>query len=105
MNYTDPQTIQTLADKRKRIAELESEYVRTQELLKSPEWGAKRDKVLERVAAIAGLYVIKNHKASFAMGQIKEALLAIQEPLDVIVEYEGLKKYFKEIQQMDEELK
>lgn len=93
-----------LDEKRKRIAELEGAYIKTVAYLRSEEWQQKRDKTLERITIIVGVFQARKEKSSFAMGQIKEALLAIQEPLDIVVEYEGLKKYFKEIQQRTEEL-
>ena len=82
-----------LEAKNVRLRQLEAPYLRAQEYLKSLEWQSTRDRVLVKIQRVTAMYQGKDAtEAAFMLGQIKQIMLEVQEPTDVIVEYEGLKK-------------
>lgn len=82
---------QEVARKRHRLKEIEAEYIRIRDYLKSPEWQAERDKKLTQVGQIVGHYLAKGGDAAFAIGRIAQVMIDVQQVSDVIVEFESLK--------------
>jgi hypothetical protein len=92
----DVQTVIQELQLRKR--QIEAQYLRTKEFLKSSEWHVKRDEVLMRLAKTLASYdpTLRQGQdpttAVFVLGQAKQIMLEIQEISDVIVEYESIEQ-------------
>ncbi len=88
-----PKTVQDkLEQMNMRMRQIEAAYLRAKEYEKSLDWQQLRDHTLERIQQTIALYFGKDAtEAVFICGKIKQILLQVQEPLDVITEYEGLK--------------
>jgi len=83
----------TLEDKNVRLRQLEAPYLRAVEFMKSLEWQNVRDRVLLKIEQAIGLYQGKDAiEAVYILGKLRAYLLEVQEPTDIIVEYEGLKR-------------
>lgn len=96
--FTDPQLIQQELEKRHlRLRQLEAEYLRIKEYLKSQEWQQKRDQVLMRLSdALASYRQGQDATAAvYAVAQAKQILLEVQEVSDVVVEYEDIQQKLK----------
>lgn len=89
-----PRTAQdSLEQMNVRMRQIEAAYLRAKDYEKSLEWQQLRDQTLERIQSAIAFYFGKEPtEAVFICGKIKQILLQVQEPLDVITEYEGLKK-------------
>lgn len=82
-----------LEQKQTRLRQLEAAYLRTKEYFKTLDWQQQRDKTLLQIQEVAAYYQGKDAtEAVFILGKVKQILLSIQEPGDVVVEYEGLKR-------------
>lgn len=90
----DPGTAQEALEKLQvRRRQLEAAYLRTQEYLKSLEWQNLRDRVLVKIEKEMATYHGKDAtEAVFICGKIKQIMLEVQEPTDIIAEYEGIEK-------------
>lgn len=89
-----PKTVQDkLEQMNVRMRQIEAQYLRAVEYQKSLDWQQLRDTTLGRIQQTIALYFGKDAtEAVFICGKIKQILLQVQEPLDVIIEYEGLKR-------------
>jgi hypothetical protein len=82
-----------LEAKNVRLRQLEAAYIRAKDFLKSLEWQKTRDFALQSIQEVTATYQGKDAtEAVFILGKIKIIMLDIQEPTDVIIEYEGLKR-------------
>lgn len=82
-----------LEQKTVRLRQLEAPYLRALDYQKSLDWQTLRDSVLAEVQRIiAPIFGKDPNETTFACGKIKQVMLKVQEPLDVIVEYESLKR-------------
>jgi hypothetical protein len=82
-----------LEAKNVRLRQLEAPYLRAQEFLKSLEWQNTRDRVLLKIQEATATFQGKDAtEAVYILGKLRAYLLEIQEPTDIIVEYEGLKR-------------
>ena len=83
----------SLEQKNMRLRQLEAPYINAQKFLQSPEWQAKRDRALIKIQEAMGPYQGKDAtEAVYILGKLRAYMLEIQEPTDVIIEYEGLKR-------------
>lgn len=95
----------TLEAKQTRLRQIEAQYIRTKQYLSSPEWGAKRDEILLRIARALASYdpTLKAGQdattAVFVLGQAKQIMLELQEISDVIVEFESLQAEIRRYQE------
>lgn len=89
-----PQDIQSALEKdQARMRAIEAAYLRAKDYEKSLDWQQLRDDVLAEIEMIISPYFGDNPtQAAFKCGQIKQAMLRVQKPLDVIAEYESLKR-------------
>ena len=89
-----PNTVQDTIEKiNLRMRQIEAAYLRAIEYQKSLEWQHLRDSVLQDVQVIWASYHGKDAtEAVFKAGQTKQTMLRVQQPLDIIVEYEGYKR-------------
>ncbi len=89
-----PNTVQDAIEKiNLRMRQLEAGYLRAVEYQKSLEWQQLRDSVLSEIVVIISTYHGKDAtEAVFKCGQIKQTMLKVQQPLDIVVEYEGYKR-------------
>ena len=91
--YTPEQVQHAVEAKTTRLRQLEAPYLRAKEFLKSLEWQTTRDKVLMKVEQAISRYQGKDaNEATYIMGKLSAYILEIQEPTDIIIEYEGLKR-------------
>jgi len=75
------------------LRQLEAPYLRAVEFMKSLEWQNVRDRVLIKIQQATASYQGKDAtEAVYILGKLRAFLLEIQEPTDIIVEYEGLKR-------------
>lgn len=96
--FVDPQLVQkTLEEKRLRLRQLEAEYLRTREYLKSSEWQQKRDQVLLRLETSLARYQQGQDAtaAVYVVAQAKQIISEVQQPTDVIIEYEDIERNLK----------
>lgn len=83
----------TLEAKNVRLRQLEAPYLRAQDFLKSLEWQNVRDRVLlKMLEAMVKFQGKDSTEAVYILGKLRAYALEIQEPTDVIIEYEGLKR-------------
>jgi len=89
-----PQDIQAVIEaKNVRLRQLEAPYLRAQEFLKSLEWQSVRDRVLIKIAQALAPYQGKDAtEAVYILGKLRAYMLEVQEPTDIIIEFEDLKK-------------
>lgn len=83
----------SLEQKNMRLRQLEAPYINAQKFLQSEDWQKLRDKTLLKIVEVTSRVDDSKPKRShFAIARVKQLLLEIQEPTDVIIEYEGLKR-------------
>jgi len=91
--YSPEQIQQAVEAKQTRLRQLEAPYLRAKDFLKSLEWQDTRDKVLVKIQEATAMYQGKDAtEAVYILGKLRAYMLEIQEPTDVIAEYEGLKR-------------
>ena len=83
--------------KRKRMAELENDYLKAQDYLKSDQFIKDQLKALGKVRSIVRNGTKEDGEALQIVGRVQQILLDTYEREDVIVEYDSLKNSLAEM--------
>lgn len=97
-NERPPSRIEQISlDKQKRLSELETQYLRAREYVKSEQFTADQVKALEKVARLINYGDISTEKAMLILGRVQQILLDTYQHELVVLEYEDIKKTLAEM--------
>ncbi len=87
---------QIIADKRKRMKEIEAEYLRAREYVNSGKQDGDFVRALKKIMKLVGHKGLLSDEAIYTIGRIQQIFADLAEPDTIISEYESLKKSVEE---------
>ena len=88
---------QIAEDKRKRLSEIETAYLRAKDYEKSEQFKEDRLKALEKIRCVLRQELMEQSKALQMIGRVQQVLLDTYQHENTVLEYEGLRKTLKEM--------